>query len=201
MNAHAWVEVYFDGFGWVAFDPTPASSDFLSAGEIRTFLNATFDIVQNLFVIDPRGVQEAVKSFFALLFKRLYQVAVENSVTSTLILAGLFGFLFWSIWRRRPKREPPHIPKNAIVAAYYSIETTFATHGIHRPVHETGRVFLDRVSNTVKPLGTVLKPFIVVYYRFAYGEGIPGATDVASAQDAASQVAKYFEKQQKDEPN
>lgn len=25
-NAHAWVEVYFEGFGWVPFDPTPASS-------------------------------------------------------------------------------------------------------------------------------------------------------------------------------
>ncbi|MGH3714767.1 MAG: transglutaminase TgpA family protein [Micromonosporaceae bacterium] len=25
-NAHAWVEVFFEGFGWVPFDPTPASS-------------------------------------------------------------------------------------------------------------------------------------------------------------------------------
>jgi len=25
MNAHAWVEVYFEGHGWVTFDPTPAS--------------------------------------------------------------------------------------------------------------------------------------------------------------------------------
>ncbi|MDH5020242.1 DUF3488 and transglutaminase-like domain-containing protein [Halobacterium rubrum] len=25
MHAHAWVEVYFDGVGWVRFDPTPAS--------------------------------------------------------------------------------------------------------------------------------------------------------------------------------
>lgn len=25
MNAHAWVEVYFDGVGWVRFDPTPGS--------------------------------------------------------------------------------------------------------------------------------------------------------------------------------
>ena len=26
-DAHAWVEVYFDGFGWVPFDPTPISAD------------------------------------------------------------------------------------------------------------------------------------------------------------------------------
>ena len=23
-NAHAWVELYFDGFGWLSFDPTPS---------------------------------------------------------------------------------------------------------------------------------------------------------------------------------
>ena len=26
-NAHAWVEIYFDGVGWVTFDPTPGSGD------------------------------------------------------------------------------------------------------------------------------------------------------------------------------
>jgi hypothetical protein len=26
-NAHAWVEAFFPGYGWVRFDPTPASSD------------------------------------------------------------------------------------------------------------------------------------------------------------------------------
>lgn len=26
-NAHAWVEVFFDGMGWVAFDPTPSERD------------------------------------------------------------------------------------------------------------------------------------------------------------------------------
>ncbi|MBM9834622.1 transglutaminase domain-containing protein, partial [Enterococcus faecalis] len=23
LNAHSWVEVYFDGYGWVPFEPTP----------------------------------------------------------------------------------------------------------------------------------------------------------------------------------
>lgn len=28
-NAHAWVELYFDGFGWLSFDPTPEEPDKL----------------------------------------------------------------------------------------------------------------------------------------------------------------------------
>lgn len=30
--AHAWVEVYFENLGWVAFDPTPAESDEIASG-------------------------------------------------------------------------------------------------------------------------------------------------------------------------
>src|SRR6478609_10295129 len=26
LDAHSWVEVWFDGIGWVTFDPTPAAS-------------------------------------------------------------------------------------------------------------------------------------------------------------------------------
>src|SRR5207244_4038431 len=30
LDAHAWVEVYFAGLGWVAFDPTPKHQDALA---------------------------------------------------------------------------------------------------------------------------------------------------------------------------
>jgi hypothetical protein len=36
-DAHAWIEVYFAGFGWVAFDPTPASGDAEVASELDVF--------------------------------------------------------------------------------------------------------------------------------------------------------------------
>jgi len=34
MNAHAWVEVYFDGYGWVRFDPTPGDSRLDAQSEL-----------------------------------------------------------------------------------------------------------------------------------------------------------------------
>ena len=33
LNAHAWVEIYFSGFGWVPFDPTPGSAFTRNAGD------------------------------------------------------------------------------------------------------------------------------------------------------------------------
>lgn len=38
MNAHAWVEVYFPGTGWVRFDPTPGQSRL--ASEFRSYQQA-----------------------------------------------------------------------------------------------------------------------------------------------------------------
>ncbi len=32
LDAHAWVEVFFSGIGWVAFDPTPAGAPSISSG-------------------------------------------------------------------------------------------------------------------------------------------------------------------------
>lgn len=34
QNAHAWVEVYFKGFGWLTFDPTPSRSSSQGGGDL-----------------------------------------------------------------------------------------------------------------------------------------------------------------------
>src|SRR3954452_1918503 len=37
LDAHSWVEVYFNGIGWVTFDPTPAASPAeLQAADVAT---------------------------------------------------------------------------------------------------------------------------------------------------------------------
>ncbi|MGD0276348.1 MAG: transglutaminase domain-containing protein, partial [Syntrophales bacterium] len=48
-NAHVWVEAYFNGIGWVRYDPTPAGTDFFTQSWQRGILfriRLVFDILQ-----------------------------------------------------------------------------------------------------------------------------------------------------------
>jgi len=196
-NAHSWAEVYFDGFGWVTFDPTPASSDFLSASEIQSFLSSAFDFIQKLFVIDPTGVQQAIAAFFILLGQRLYEVAIDNEVTSFSILALLIGFLIWSWWRRLPKRLTPPVPKNAVVSAYYAVERALAADGWIRPESTTTGAFLNQMAERLAGLGPSLKEFAELYYYFAYSGKEPSAEDSQRAEAIAREVGAFLEAQRK----
>lgn len=42
-NAHAWVEVYFEGFGWIAFEPTAAFTDEFYSASDKTPENTNSD--------------------------------------------------------------------------------------------------------------------------------------------------------------
>ena len=44
MNAHAWVEVYFEGVGWVQFDPTPATDRLQAQAEALDDIGEDYDI-------------------------------------------------------------------------------------------------------------------------------------------------------------
>lgn len=44
MNAHAWVEVYFEGVGWVRFDPTPGNERLETQQQALAGLDESFDL-------------------------------------------------------------------------------------------------------------------------------------------------------------
>ena len=46
MNAHAWVEVYFEGLGWVKFDPTPGSDRLSTQEQALSDIDGDFDLTE-----------------------------------------------------------------------------------------------------------------------------------------------------------
>ncbi|WP_007027692.1 transglutaminase-like domain-containing protein, partial [Saccharomonospora iraqiensis] len=49
-DAHAWVEVYFDGIGWVTFDPTPLSD---GRGSVPPYLRSESDVEDTVGPDEP----------------------------------------------------------------------------------------------------------------------------------------------------
>ncbi|MDA3849675.1 MAG: transglutaminase-like domain-containing protein [Spirochaetaceae bacterium] len=104
FQAHAWVEVYFNEFGWVEFDPT---SQTLAPGEEfsmpwmdrEAYLSLVQEILQNSGELTPRNIQEIPQQEKAL--SRFWQTIKRNK--EGIIFTQLFRlYLFLLILQRLP---------------------------------------------------------------------------------------------------
>jgi transglutaminase-like putative cysteine protease len=86
-DAHSWVEIYFEGYGWVAFEPTPGFSIPQQYGEQQIE-----DVLQNLLPSSPPITDSAVAEVKSspLLTAGQKRLIVWSS---TLLLLGLISAL------------------------------------------------------------------------------------------------------------
>jgi len=186
-NAHAWVEVYFDEYGWVTFDPSPSSSDMLTRGALAEEATAVLDFLQELFVIDPAGTQRAILEALAALWQALRaRLGLVAGVVAVLLLAAA---AVWVVRRRMRRRGGRKLsPENGVVAAYLDISEEFARLGVHREPSSTARAFLMRAAQAIERAAEPLARFLPVYERAAFSPQGPPADDLQAAQDVLGLV-------------
>jgi len=106
-NAHAWPEVYFPGYGWIEFEPTPSQSTFR--------LPSRPDGGEEIAMIAPPPIPEEVRQAP----EEEIRLSPTWYVTAIVVLAGVFLILrpprFLQSRRRR-------VPAQAITAAYRSLQ-------------------------------------------------------------------------------
>ena len=157
-NAHAWVEMWMDGFGWVRFDPTPRSD-----GALPQSITASFDPVAYIPVPDtptdiplenrdelvPPGLLEA---------EALGGILGQTSFPWTWLLvipalAFIVGLVPW-LKRLRRRRRLARLRTGDITAVWDEIVDRLTDLGQPVPEYETPMEFATRADDSLISLAT-----------------------------------------------
>jgi transglutaminase-like putative cysteine protease len=158
-NAHAWVEMWMDGFGWVRFDPTPRAD-----GAVPDSITAGFDPNEYLPERDgPLTLSEPLP------FESQFEEGLEGFSAPTgdagsgfrltwawlalpvlALLIGLVPMLKWVRRRRRIKR----LHEGDITAAWDEIVDRLADLRTPVPAHQTPLEFARATGKDLVPLAS-----------------------------------------------
>jgi transglutaminase-like putative cysteine protease len=190
-DAHAWVEVYYAGHGWVAYDPTfgvpvadPGVASRFMAGPvfaaIGRFLGATPEPIKDV----ARGIGRAI----ALAGRGA--LAAWPFVLVAAALAAAAG----AIARRRRRVRALGPPPTGAEAAFEELRTALAGAGHDRDPAETPSEYLASVAADPALAVAVIEAAELVVRtferaRFAPEGARPSHADVVRARAAAAHVA------------
>ncbi len=165
-DAHAWVEVYFPGLGWVEFEPTVSQSTFVYASGAAP--NAPLTPPEPKPFSLPPGVTLAL---------------------FLLILAAGAGLLVLLLRFLGRGPAAARSPASAILAQahYITVRRALGLAGLSAPSSATPAEFLDRAAPLLaqpgrRILAAALDQATTLYQQAAYSPRPPAAEAVASAR-------------------
>lgn len=217
-DAHSWVEVYFEGQGWVTFDPTPGGeSDIMGRGS-SSFLDRLrrmadtmrfkwfkwvieYDLYAQLQLF--RNVGKSIKGgatkYFKEPIKNLKDWAKRHKKTAFAI-ALVIGIAILILGMRR-KRFQDHkllapraaAKKRAPVAVnYLAVLRRLARRGYRRSSGTTPREFAAGLADEKIPGSAALQELTELYYQEEYAPGIAPSGD--RALQLKKQIVREFKK-------
>jgi hypothetical protein len=179
IDAHSWAEVYFAGYGWVEFEPTPpfAAPAAPAAPAAGQSAPPTFEPPQPLAVVPPRAPQR------------------QTPWALWLGLAAL-GLVAWALWGRRAWAawRAPRPSLDEVQTTFAGLQDSAAAAGYPYQPGQTPAEFaaalLDRLPGdaTAAPLRQAVARLAAVFAARQYGHRPP--VDAARQARAAWATAR-----------
>ncbi|MEO6472158.1 MAG: DUF3488 and transglutaminase-like domain-containing protein, partial [Aeromicrobium sp.] len=184
---HAWPELYFDGIGWVAFEPTPG------VGDPTDFGGATGTDVGP----DPGGSTATDNGT-----RRPDRSLIDNSRSrasdkgpasrsGSIVLAGLALLLILPFGLRRVQRMwRLRGPRPSASRLWTELEFTARDYGVFVTVSETPRAFAKELSARPGMNGEALTGLLGAVERERFGPPAMDGVDAAAAQPDFAMVMR-----------
>jgi protein-glutamine gamma-glutamyltransferase len=169
-DAHAWVEVYFPGYGWSTFDPTPsfdstpwqyyeqsnqqggAVFEFLArrAGDtLSPALSAVGTLMRGVAAFDP------------------ISILITGALVVATGLASVYGRRYLKRRRRKPDvQRSVRVSDARLYSRYRTLVTTLEEAGVERGEHETPEEYARRAAVATDEPGVGRLGEIYLHARF-----------------------------------
>ncbi|TMK23135.1 MAG: DUF4129 domain-containing protein [Actinobacteria bacterium] len=201
-NAHAWVEIWFDGFGWVQFEPTPrADSVVVPAYTSPTNVSPTPTVTpSNDATAEPTVSPSTKASDVAEPTPGAETpraggsgrgIMVASVALSGLVLLLVIAFPVTAFARRALRRSRAHTTRERVAVRYLDFLDWCAASGLGRIAGETplehARRLADASSGGAEAVAELAS--LAVDAVYAPGDGIDDAAAAVLARGARMGVA------------
>ena len=169
-HAHAFVEVYICGYGWMLFDPTPPGSVGVNVGITSgTEYGEKSNIIQ---------LEERTQSLFTTSFSSALAMII-----ALIIMIWISKIVSGMLWRKRLLQEST---TEAIVEIYASLVQIIRDNGIEiKDTQNTTQITKDMLKIGIN-IGDITKPFEDYYY----GNKIVTQIDIEKAIKRHQEIKK-----------
>jgi transglutaminase-like putative cysteine protease/uncharacterized protein (DUF58 family) len=211
-DAHSWVEVYFPGVGWVAFDPTPAVGrevgETPGLRDLASFLHSSVARLWDDYLIgidlddQARGLM-AVAGTLSAWTERLTRLStpafagrrlgwlVAGAIAVALVYAARRGLRLLRAWPLRRGRAWGAFPSRTPPAFYRQATDLLARRGLLRRPGETPAEFARRTGDTLGALGAEpLAELTRLYYRVRFDDRTSERSVAATARSLVGDVRR-----------